>query len=146
MPSSFQWNASTCNALSSLLYFTPIVAAVETTTILTIINVETLASRARNARSSLAFHIAQVRAAFQRGVRTPAVLTGIVQFQPNNAVHCRFATAVHAQVKVTRIAFLIATLQCVTQFNPGIWRDVQPFTQLKGFRPSLRNSGTVVSH
>ena len=81
----------------------------------------------------MTFHIAQIRPTFQRGVRTPAFFPCIVQFQPNDAVHRRFAATVHAQVKVTRIAFLIATFQCVTQFNPGIWSDVQPFTQLKGF-------------
>lgn len=126
MPSSFQWKASNCNALSATV-FPPIVAGLlKLTATLTIVNVKTLASSARNTRSTLTFHIAQIRPTFQRGVRTPAFFPCIVQFQPNDAVHRRFAAAVHAQVKVTRIAFLIATFQCVTQFNPGIWVTFSP--------------------
>ena len=94
----------------------------------------------------MTFHIAQIRPTFQRGVRTPAFFPCIVQFQPNDAVHRRFAAAVHAQVKVTRIAFLIATFQCVTQFNPGIWSDVQPFTQLKGFCPFTTEFQILLFH
>ena len=95
---------------------------------------------------TLALRVAQVRPAFQRSASAPAVFTCVVQFQPDDAVHRRFAATVHIQVKVSGIALLIATFQCVTQFYTRIWRNLQSFARFESLRPFAAELQVLLFH
>ena len=95
---------------------------------------------------TLALRVAQVRPAFQRSASAPAVFTCVIQFQPDDAVHRRFAAAVHAQVKVSGIALLIATFQCVTQFYTRIWRNLQSFARFESLRSFATELQVLLLH